>query len=144
MQATTQAARPPAPASYWKTRAKQAVQAGYLAKNQWERDLKRHLERCFPELLKELQAGGEVNAYLIVKTSSAMDLMHFLVNQGGSPEDARQAARERLLCRPPEEEDRNQEWESQTGEDSAAGVASQILLPKNPSPPLPSKTTRPT
>lgn len=114
--------------SYWKRKAQEAVKAGYLPKNPWERELLRHLKRCFPAMLAQLQRTRQVNAYLICQTASAMNLLETLLEQGASPQDARHQARERLLPVPPEEQDRTALWELQSGQGSLEGVARQALL----------------
>src|SRR5579859_1567079 len=127
--------------AFWTRRAQQAVKEGYQPRNLWERDLKKHLKRCFPELLAELTREKCLNAYLMARTHSAMQLENFLLAQGASPEDAREDARQRLLPRPPEEEERTQAWESQSGEDSAAAAGSLLLQQSSPSPSQPKRTT---
>jgi hypothetical protein len=57
-------------ATYWQSRAQEAIAAGYMPGNQWERMLGRALQRSRPELVQEL--GSDLEAYLQTMTWQAI------------------------------------------------------------------------
>ena len=116
----------------WKRLAAKAIQEGYLSGNPWELDLKRHLERLFPALVKEL--GPAFPHDLQVQTSNAMDFEDQILDSGTHPETARELARDRLLPKPPDEEDRPAAWELEAAKENEAEAAMKFLTakPKKP------------
>lgn len=111
--------------SDWKARAAQAKKEGYLPGNPWEKMLQRHLERLFPLLVKEL--GPDLKPYCQTMTSEAMDLADKLENQGTDPETARELAMDRLLPKPPDEQENSEPWEVEGGEAALTDAAQQFL-----------------
>ena len=109
----------------WRQKADEAVNQGYMPGNAWERELGRHLESLFPQLVKEL--GKDLEAYCQVQTWEAMELADRLENQGTPPDVARDLAREQLLPRPPVEQGQTTEWEQEGGQASMEEAAEQFL-----------------
>ena len=89
----------------WNQRAEEAIQAGYEPGGPWEMMLKRHMMSCFPALVAELEATGSFVPYLQTMTASAKDLYATMLEQGTKPMAARELAMDRLLPKPPEEEE---------------------------------------
>ena len=121
----------------WKALAAEALKQGYLKNNPWERMLRRHLLRLFPELVEELQQERSLEAYLQAQTYDAMCYAERLEDQGTPPEVARELALERLLPRPADEEDRPEGWELAGAEQDMEGGALQALLALPAQPSLP-------
>jgi hypothetical protein len=109
----------------WKEQAAEAVKAGYMPKNHWERMLERHLRRLFPQLVQEL--GDDLEAYLVVMTYDAMNLANRLEDEGTDPHTARELALEQLLPKAPDEEDRPEPWEVEGGIASMEAAAERAL-----------------
>ena len=86
----------------WKAKAKEAIQAGYQAGNPWERMLEGQMNRCCPQLVRDL--GSDLQPYLQVRTSDAMDQEELMLDQGTDPQIARELALTALLEVPLEEE----------------------------------------
>ena len=107
--------------------AAEAQKQGYRPNNGWERMLRRHLEKLFPETMLELQREGNLEAYLQSQTWDAMELASTLEDQGTDPHLAREAALEQLLPTPPEEQDRPEEWETEDARQPALDIAKKVL-----------------
>src|ERR1700731_3677544 len=97
----------------WKERANEAIKEGYVVRNQWERMLEKHLKKFFPDLVREL--ANDLPAYLIVQTYNAMSMANRLEDEGTDPHTARELAMADLLPRAPDEEDRPEPWELESG-----------------------------
>jgi hypothetical protein len=112
----------------WKQKAAEAIKAGYMAGNGWEEMLRRHLTRCRPDLVKELQASKDLEAYLQVKTWDAMEFEENLLDSGTDPHLARQLTMEELLsARAPEEEDRPERFEVEDSLENQEAAAMRAL-----------------
>lgn len=110
----------------WQEKAKEAVEQGYQPGNNWEAMLGRHLNRCFPDLVKEL--GKDLQAYLRAATFEAMLFCEKLEDQGTPNQTAEELALQQLLQTPPDELDKPTATEI---EDSLSGqeqAALQALL----------------
>jgi hypothetical protein len=81
--------------SFWKTRAEELIRRGYQPGNQWEKELGRSLKAGRPEFVAEL--GGELNHYLQVMSSQAMEMFNRMVQQGTPPDVAKEVVREEFL-----------------------------------------------
>lgn len=111
--------------SQWQRMAAEAIENGYQPGNSWERSLKRHLERLFPELVKEL--GSDLESYLQVQTHDAMDLATRLEDEGTPPQMARELAMQRLYPTPEDEIPQTEQWEMDAQNAALNEAAMQAL-----------------
>ena len=109
----------------WKERAQQARGEGYRPGNGWERQLEQHLRKFFPQLVREL--GANLKPFLEAQTWDVMVYEQDLVEQNTPPFSARELALARLLPPPPEDLERPQTWEVQSGLESQAEAAAEVL-----------------
>lgn len=85
----------------WKSAANEAIKQGYPKGNPWERAFHKHLLQNSPALAQEFQAERCLEAFLVVRTSEAMDRANQLEAQGTDPQIARELALAELLEAPP-------------------------------------------
>ena len=119
----------------WKADAEKAIKAGYQPKCKWEMMLRRHLERYFPDLTKELKANGVWEAYLQTRTHHSTEEFLDMEEQGMSAEAAQELTLQSLLPTPPDEIDRPEEWEREAAQSDLTAATERYLskLPaKNP------------
>lgn len=119
----------------WKQMAAEVIEKGYMPNNHWEAMLKRHLTRCFPDLVKDL--GNDLEPYCQVMTWNAEEFEEMLLDSGTDPHLAREQTMEHLLPMAPEDQDRPARWQSESSEASLEAAALQTLLAtpsKNPPP----------
>lgn len=112
-------------ATTWRERAEQAIEAGYVPGNNWQRMLERHLRRCFPALVGEL--GSDLESYLIVQTFNAIEMACDLEDAGMDTATAEELVMAELLKRPPDEVDLPEAWEVEDGVASATSAAERRL-----------------
>jgi len=86
----------------WKDWAAQEIVDGYSG-SPWQAMLDRHLRSLFPELVKELEATGDYQSYLIVKTANAVNGYVEMIQQGTPPMMAKELTMAELLPVPPDE-----------------------------------------
>jgi hypothetical protein len=128
----------------WEAQAAKILASGYVQGNQWEQKLRRHLQRSFPKLMKEL--GADLDGYLIVRVAHAQEQQALMLSQGMSPDDARTQALADLLPTPPAETNRPQPWETQGPVDGSLQGQINYLLSlegklSSPKPPPPKTPT---
>lgn len=119
----------------WQEKAKEAVDQSYQPGNNWESMLRRHLNRCFPDLVKEL--GDDLEAYLRATTFEAMLMCERLEDQGTPTDVAEELARDQLLQRPPDEQERTTQAEMEDSVADQEAAALQALLRSPSTSPLP-------
>lgn len=116
----------------WKQRAAEAVQQNYQPGNAWEAMLSRHLTRCFPELVKDLEKTNDLQAYLRTMTFDAMLLAEKLEDEGAPISSAEEIALAQLLQKPPEEQDLPSQAALEDSAQEMEQAAMRVLL-SNPS-----------
>jgi hypothetical protein len=78
--------------SDWKRWAAEAIEEGYLPGNRWEAWRMKYLRENQPELVKELEADGDLKEMVQVQTWRAMKLQESLEDEGTPPETAQELA----------------------------------------------------
>lgn len=109
----------------WKEKATAARKAGYTPKGNWERTLRKHLNLCFPALVKEL--GPELDDYLQATVWEAMEAEERLLDKGTDPQVARELVMADLLQVPADEQDKVEPWEREGAEATATEAAEEFL-----------------
>lgn len=110
----------------WQQKAQEAIEQGYIPGNNWQAMLKKHLARCFPDLVKEL--GENLEAYLQATTFEAMVFCEKLEDQGTPSQTAEELALEQLLVKPPAEQNRPTRTEMEDAQESQERATMQALL----------------
>jgi hypothetical protein len=88
---------------------------------------KRHMERLFPEKVKELKAAGQWEDYLVANVTRALEMENRIEDQGVDPQMAREIAMQELMPRPPDEEDQPEEWEVEVAQEDVHEAVYQFL-----------------
>lgn len=122
----------------WKALADKAVEEGYQPGNEWEAMLRRHLNRCFPERVKEL--GPNLESYLRAATFEAMLFAERLEEQGTPNQDAEELALRQLLPTAPDEIDRPSRSEMEHAAEDLEAATLRGLLSTPTTNRLPRKT----
>lgn len=117
----------------WKAAAAAAEEAGYLAGNDLEKSLERHLRRLFPDLVTEL--GADLTPYLEVQVHLAHERMYRMEDQGMDPQAAREMALADLYPTPPDEQDQPEPWEVDDAQAATNDAALRTLTPPPPKTP---------
>ena len=111
--------------SYWKETASKIKET---PNQEWMDFLLDSLERSQPEKLKELQKDGDLQAYLKVRVSSAMEDYQTFQDGGMSPNEAYEMAMEQLLLSTdPESQETPEEWETEGAMADVEGQTLQFL-----------------
>ena|ERR1019366_3364908 len=113
-------------ATNWQQKALEATEQGYIPGNNWQAMLKRHLMRCFPDLVQEL--GDDLEAYLQATTFEAMLFCEKLEDQGTPNSMAEELTLERLLVKPPDEQEHPTQTEMEEGASNQEQAAMQVLM----------------
>lgn len=82
----------------------------------WANTLKQSLAKVEPETLAELEASGELTAFLSVKVDACMKEIRSMVQSGMDHEAAKEIAFESML---PSEPETIEPWEQEGGEQDA-------------------------
>ena len=90
----------------------------------WADLLKRSLAQVEPETLAELEANGELDAFLSVKVNECIVSIRAMQKQGMDYEDAKECAFDSMLPKQPEE---SEQWEQEGAEADAVSVFSDWI-----------------
>lgn len=85
---------PPAKQRDW---WKEASQLQYTKPHAWEKLYSDAIEMADPELVDELKASGEFNAFIKVKVSEALESYEMLLHEYGDPQKAKAKALSQLM-----------------------------------------------
>ena len=123
----------PNPKTNWKEQAAKILKEGYI-KGSWDEMFRRHLNRCWPNLVAEFRATGDLEAYIIVKVHSAVEEWLDLTDAGTEPMLAKELVFSELFQENPDDEEEGDEEESEEedGELQDSSGASEQAGPEEP------------